>query len=432
MNLPYPTPGYRDMQRIPGYQRWPSHSASANMPRLPAGSWAPLPAGSGSGWQVPKPWWNPPAGANWRNPSNFGFHAASPKWWQTASNGLSWGARRALAPFWLSFDATMLAWRLFNMMRKARLRTFGWTLLSQCPGVEPLWSPGAGASQLCGVGVHVGALRISSQIAIRATQVSLSTYGAFFWAVGNFLCRRSETWTRNLQDTPGLAPRILHKQRPHTRPYPFPAVDPFIQPHQNLPDPMPLPWHAIPGLRLNPWRAPGEQPERGYSPSPSPVGRTEWTFHPSMEYNPKLRTRPLPRPRLRPPRFPRPPKAREKEKKVRAFSIAGSAIGKIISGITESGDFVGAVWESIPLRYRAHYFDKEGVMRPIRVGFKQKLRDIYENWEKIRLPDLAKNLLLEQAEDFVFGKIGGINAAASQQFGNMTGRPVGFQFGHLH
>lgn len=114
------------------------------------------------------------------------------------------------------------------------------------------------------------------------------------------------------------------------------------------------------------------------------------------------------------------------------MAIGGTVVGKIISGLTESGDALNAVWESIPLRYRAHYFDKEGVMRPIRVGFKKKLADIYNYWDKVSLSDLARNLALEQAEDFVFGKIGGIGANAAAEFGDVTGRPVGFQFGPLH
>lgn len=342
--------------------------------------------------------------------------------------GLTWAARGTLWPFRVGYSGTLTAWRLYNMMRMARLKATGWVLQSQCPGVEPLWSPGSGASQLCGVGVHVGALRSQMFLADRRTQNSLSTYGGFFWAVGNFLCRRSETWIRNVVLTPGLAPRIMQHPRPRVRPLPFPQVDPFTPPHQQEPVPRPVPWKAIPGIKLNPWRAPGEQPERGNQSNAPPLGRTEWEFDSDKLRNPMFQ--PTPRPRTRPAANPKPAdKPRTKERKVRAVSLAGTAIGKVISNLTETGDALNAFWDSIPLRYRAHYFDKDGVMKPIYVGFKQKLRDIYNYWDKVSLPDLARNLALNQAEDWVFGKIGGINAAASAEFGNMTGRPVGFQFG---
>lgn len=317
------------------------------------------------------------------------------------------------------------------MYQHGRLNNAGWVLQSSCPGVAPIWAGGT-ASQLCGVGVSVIALMATTYTRNRATQNSVSLYGDFFISFGQFLCRRAETWIRNGGNV-WLAPRHAYRPRPHPERTPYPAVDPPAQPYMINPDPEPLPWLAIPYMgKPNPWRAPNFRREPGYSAPGQPVPSHDWV--PRWEPNPKLAGNPIPVKRV--PLVLRPPKTKtEKERKV-AATLRGTVVGNVVSGVTESGDAIDAFWRSLPpeINRRQDGFDKFGrpVYKYVRRSFPNKMKDIWEHWEDVSLTELAQQLALEKAEDWMFGRMGSHGAEAVQASGEWTARPVGFSFGPLH
>lgn len=435
MGLPFPAAGYRPGSA--GYK--------------PAGTGYKPPPGSqrrslgSSTYRARLPLGQPGLAGNFARPAAAAFtSAAAPSWWRTAARGISLGARftpwgRVVFTAW-----EMSRWwlQMNRLWRYGRLNTAGWQLFSSC-GIAPLFS-GAGATQLCGTAVNVAnTIRFAYQH--NRLNSSISYYGQVAFLVGQWICRRAETWIRPSGNTT-LTPVPHYAPRPQTRPMPMPQIDPFVPPYNVEPEPEPVPYPVIPRLRPNPYRAPNERPDRGNDPESHPNNQNRvkprriprgvtWEVGSGdSEPLPNGRPRPIPKPRPSPNPLPaRPPRGRpSKERKATAVTLSGTVIGRIVSGLTESGDLINAFWESIPLRYRAHYFDKDGVMRPIYVGFKQKLADVYEHWDKVSMSELAKNLALENFEDWAFGRMGQIGADAAAEFGDITGRPVGFQFGPLH
>lgn len=434
MSFPYPA-AYRQGQTT-GFQRSPATTA----PTAPGATW-------GFGAAPARP------ASNDNTPRNSAYRTVI-----GSVRGGAWGAFKLI---WGHPAVRELIIRGSHLYAYSRLPyvASGWSVLSSC-STPALMTFGTGASQLCGIAVDLQSLR-QGAVTANPNAGTRSWYGDLsFSVIGQaWRVRRAVTFIRNTGTL--LGPRAVMKPRtnprPRRNPYPEYApwipeqVDPWPFPGVPAPEAWPPPYWTIPGIQPNPWRAPSERRQAGNSPNPAPVRGRSWEVWPGTaptRARPRVRPRPLPRPA----RNPKPPSKNEKERKVRAVTVAGTAVGSFFSKFTESTDIVNAVWESIPHEKRGcrpnpnpgdvrfaggRYGTRPGMPYTTgawicpRKSLKNKMRDIYEHWESIKLSDLAVNLALEQGEDLVFGGIGSIGRDAAQAFGDWTGRPVGFQFGPL-
>ena len=114
---------------------------------------------------------------------------------------------------------------------------------------------------------------------------------------------------------------------------------------------------------------------------------------PTVEIWPRPTERPAPGAR------PRPPRQREKERKVVARMPFW--IRKPLEAGTELSDAVDAVWDAIPWKDRIRYHEGKKNPRP-----DQKARALWDLFDKIEWNEAVKNLIANQVEDFAYGQQG--------------------------
>ena len=205
---------------------------------------------------------------------------------------------------------------------------------------------------------------------------------------------------------------------------PEPAVQPDPAPHP-LPDPNPQPDPAPnpqvqPRPRPFPFPAPNPGTDRGPTPQPGPKNNG-WD-HPWPRYDEVVRRDGATRRRfaLRPHRM-RPPKPREKEKKIRAgrlFLLVQEAIGHL----TEGADLVDVLWKSIPC---AHKRAGGMIRKGVRVG--EKAEFIAKFHVLVDGKEFQRNFLKNQFEDMFYGMTSPERAYYQQLF-EATGVSGGGKF----
>lgn len=195
---------------------------------------------------------------------------------------------------------------------------------------------------------------------------------------------------------------------------PWPSVDPLSLPiGQPVPDPAPIPYRAIPGIRPNPMRAPQEQRRSGGDSlprrQPYTVPGEVWQY----DYPPAGRTAP----RGSPSSIPiQPPPRGTRERKVIA-NIPGSHFSaKLINLVTETKDAVDAFWWALPAKFR------KGTLLP------DRFRDLWQHWDEVDMGKALRNLIRNEITDQVVGRIG---RAVSRTYRNNPywTRPVGVSTG---
>jgi len=172
------------------------------------------------------------------------------------------------------------------------------------------------------------------------------------------------------------------------------------------PTPLPLPYIVAPylgGAVVGPqWPESG----RGYGPRQLPRVTPGWQVEIVPGQKPNVSARP--RPRRATPR-------RERERKQRLVGASAAvyrALNDTVNFITESDDFINAVWRAIPadLRPRRKLHD------PV-----NKMRDIADNFEHLNVGQALCNLVSENLEDRIYGATGRATQRASQRFGHLAG-----------
>jgi len=175
----------------------------------------------------------------------------------------------------------------------------------------------------------------------------------------------------------------------HSRRMPLPWRYPALQPRDlpirwPVPRPSPLPFRTIPKRKEDPFP---ESTKRG--PAPRPV--------PRPKLRPESGTSGPGRITLRDHKS-RPPGPKTKERKVRF----GRGIIAVAGAITEASEFVDALFKSLP----------EDIVRKAMVSkgknkfsFNDKFDVLYRNFDKIDTAEAVKNVLLDQIEDTVIGKL---------------------------
>lgn len=202
------------------------------------------------------------------------------------------------------------------------------------------------------------------------------------------LDRSASLWVRHVPE--GLpAPYPVPEPMPYALPSaaPLPWVEPypwnpFVPESAPLggvaPDPMPLPWRRAVGNRTRNNPSEGFYGEPGQLPGGAPSGR------PGASAGGKTA----------PPA--RPPSAGTKEGKVdvgvRRWLMAAS---KLLGGLTETKDFLEALWGALPAEVRARY----------RGNIAGMAQAIYENFGAIDLKKAIRNWALNKLEDAVVGRM---------------------------
>lgn len=102
--------------------------------------------------------------------------------------------------------------------------------------------------------------------------------------------------------------------------------------------------------------------------------------------------------------FPRRPRKGEKERKIRGTNMV-QALGRGLSAYSEVGDFIDSLWDALPAYYRTSRYGEFRYRgkRAIPVGV--KAMDLYENIEHIDITQALKNLVLNEIEDQIVGRL---------------------------
>jgi len=178
----------------------------------------------------------------------------------------------------------------------------------------------------------------------------------------------------------------------------------------------PIPWSALPNTAPSTGREAsyGEPdlkplPSAPYAPSKVP---NEWSV--SISHAPQGQAVPsAPKTHTMAPPRSKPPK-RENEVKHK-LPTSAIKILKAVSAVTEAIDFVDALYKALPSEYRPRY---RNTMHEKRVTTPtERMEAVIKNAEKIDIYDAIDNLVENQIEDYVFGKVGQAAGEASKQVG---------------
>nr|QXN72839.1 MAG: hypothetical protein [Microvirus sp.] len=205
------------------------------------------------------------------------------------------------------------------------------------------------------------------------------------------------------QPNPDEPPVMLPERIPFV--WQAPWVDPFSLPIQRpVPYPEPPPYRVIPHRTTNPYRVPQTQRQVG---------------HGRVSLGPKLAPRLVVGPRgavAQPGRHrPARPGQRVKERKVKVLAVSPSLpVVRIFSQVTEAGDLIDAVYEALPEDLR------KGRRRMTR-----KLKQIYDHYDKVDIGQAIENIIENQLEDFVIGKVGQGASKGAQRIGWHRGFGIG-------
>lgn len=204
---------------------------------------------------------------------------------------------------------------------------------------------------------------------------------------------------------------------------PTPTVPTWVVPRETpqaaLPAPQ-TPWGELPGQAAGPFS------DRGYGPAAAPAGISPWTPSPSSPFDRRLREVPgltftyedvlgkpgQPKPSIgvAGPKGTNPPGRKEKERKTKLGAVGGTAAARIVNMTTESLDFLDALWDALPeeIKRKGARHNRslaEKLERKGRKRYSEKVKDVWNHFDKINLTDALENIIKNQVEDFVIGKM---------------------------
>lgn len=184
----------------------------------------------------------------------------------------------------------------------------------------------------------------------------------------------------------------------------------------------PRPWGATTGRSLNSAASYGGLTERyivAPSKQPSQVPN-DWAV--AVETGP-VSGRAAPKTHTLAPPLGAPPGAQPREKELK-IKLSPAFVGflKFASMSTESIDTINAIYLALPEQYRPKFRNTDYELRSATIP--QKMRALIEHADKIDLQQAIENLIFEQAEDYVYGKIGKAGGAVSKQLGLNYGTGV--------
>lgn len=206
--------------------------------------------------------------------------------------------------------------------------------------------------------------------------------------------------------------------RPHMRERLIvrPDVDPLFDPHfLPIGQPVRSPKKSYPSPRTADQISPLNRPRTGAVGSPIPRGAPRQTLGPgevTVITHPSSPPRTVPRYEQKVP----PPYVKEQKLKV----VVGGAVASLIGFVTESADFIIAIWRALPAKYRSS-----------NPTIQSDLRDIYNHFDKIDWTKAISNLLINEVQDRAIGAFGRRAAKANKAFGEQGFR-IQLGLGSLH
>ena len=126
--------------------------------------------------------------------------------------------------------------------------------------------------------------------------------------------------------------------------------------------------------------------------------------------------------------FPRRPRKGEKEAKIATDETLAAIVGKKISTYSEFGDFIDSIWEALDPYYRTNRhgeFRYRGHRTP---NLHEKFNDIYHNLDRVDWTQAVKNLVLNEIQDQIIGRlIGKTTKVFGPNLGNalIAGKRIG-------
>lgn len=206
---------------------------------------------------------------------------------------------------------------------------------------------------------------------------------------------------------------------PNRNPFPLshPAADPFSLPiNAPAPIPQPIPFPLLPFLQPNPWRSPNESSRRG--PRPRPRGNADLDSLPRSMSRTNGRNRPWqgvkPSPRTRP------PKGTKERKLLMVRGRATKFLWNAVNFVTESNDFVNALFEALPKKLRL----RKGGWAP-----QDKVKQLYQHFNEIDPALALQNLFWQEVGDRAAGYTGKLAKRSTRNAWNRglsTGRSPTF------
>lgn len=223
--------------------------------------------------------------------------------------------------------------------------------------------------------------------------------------------------------------------QPHVRPRPWSPPAPWFQPLvpwllpilQPWFPPAPVPYRLVPQL---PDVDPFGDPARGPGPAPAPVpvprpgdrpGPDPWAPldpgvrplpTPDVPLVPDIVLSPRTGPSVRPNSHRnRPPRRREKERKMRTSVPVARRIAAVLGEATEIADFVDCLWQALPrdvaISGRGAYTrDAKTRVKGQRTTPQQKLADLYRNIQHLDIAAALTGCVENELEDQVLGRLG--------------------------
>lgn len=176
-----------------------------------------------------------------------------------------------------------------------------------------------------------------------------------------------------------------------------------------------VPWRLAGKLKgINSAKSYGTRPGQSYNPEPgySPQVPNDWSVSvgTGQAGNAAPTTHTLSPPAGSTTSRPR----SEKERKIK-LSPAFIIMLKAASATTEGIDFVNALYDALPDEAKVKFRDTEHVLRSATI--QQKLQALYDGADKLDIPQAFQNLIQEQFQDYVYGKIGKASGEVSKAAG---------------
>lgn len=244
------------------------------------------------------------------------------------------------------------------------------------------------------------------------------------------------TYWGNYQRYPGTDGQLGVGTRPWVYPFPgvrenpWPSLNPEAEPVEVpgmpvRPSPQPVPAalaDALPktaqGQLLRGYVAPWELPVKAPDYVVMPIEGLGPVYLPVAQLGTEVSVTPGQAPVQRPSqhRNARPP-FRTKERKFILSAAGGSLAGMIIGAVTESDDFIDDLWNALPddlKKSHKRYKGKDGKWHVAKVGELQKAQAVFLHFDSIDLGAALHNVIVDQATDAAYGRLGRLNAKAQR------------------
>lgn len=400
-----------------------------------------------AGFQSPRPGGNSiprlPANDNRPVPKPANDNVLSFKQAAAAGRRVFGVGRAALGLFGLGLTAYELYEWYNNQLPQQQLVFSGWTLQRECPpltGLPPrtYWWTGTFNPGACLFNQSISplvegntpqpphnafALNSVSEWEYNPTGVCVGLPWAACLPAVNRRVNLIRNWVRT---TPGL-PNI-NRPYPYLQPYYLPSENPNMNPQvlpilRPVPIARPRPYRDMRKQsrkhnRYMNWASPTRLVPRVVTPGrnlPEPI---EIPVSPILPNQPSPRIQVYPNPKPLPGKHRNaPPPARTKERKFILAPDQKSPIGLAMNAVTESADFVNALFYAIPVALRPRWPD--GSLK--KLGLTDKAYQVWKHFGDIDSEVAFNNLLKNQVGDAIGGIRGRANAAALRRIYDKTG-----------